>query len=133
VSVSAALAVPGRGLEGDRYFGGCGTWSYEHRLWSELTLVESEALEAAGLFISPGEARRNVVTAGVSLPSLIGRRFWIGEVEAFGERSCDPCKHLDRLTGQAAKAALAGRGGLRAQILSRGTMAVGDPVVVGCG
>lgn len=129
VAVDEALAVPGRGLEGDRYFLGCGTWSYERRLWSELTLLESEALEASGLCIEAGEARRNLVTAGIELDSLIGGRFRIGGVEAFGERTCDPCQHLDRLTGQGARAALAGRGGLRARILTRGVLRVGDAVL----
>ncbi|MGH9129017.1 MAG: MOSC domain-containing protein [Acidimicrobiales bacterium] len=133
LSRPCALAVPGRGLEGDRYFAGCGTWSYERRLWSDLTLVESEALDAAaklGLHIEPGEARRNLVTVGVALDELIGQSFRIGDVDAFGERTCDPCRHLDRLTSQSAKAALAGRGGLRARIRSRGLIRVGDPVVL---
>lgn len=128
-AVDSAWAVPGQGLQGDRYFAGRGTWSYERRLWSDLTLIESEALEevaAQGLVLAPGEARRNVVTVGVELASLIGRRFRIGEVELIGERPCDPCRHLDRLTAQPAKAALTGRGGLRAQILTAGKLTVGD-------
>ncbi len=135
-AVETASAVPGRGLEGDRYFAGSGTWSYEPSLWSDLTLIESEALKAvaaAGLDLAPGEARRNVVTVGVDLASLIGHRFRIGEVELMGERPCDPCRHLDRLTGKPAKSALAGRGGLRAQILTSGTVRVGDPIVLALG
>lgn len=132
-SVVVARAAAGRGLEGDRYFAGVGTWSYERRLWSDLTLVESEALAAAaqvGVHLAPGESRRNVVTEGVDLAGLIGRRFSIGEVELLGERACHPCRHLDRLTAQPAKAALAGRGGLRARILTGGALRVGARVVV---
>lgn len=131
-SVPSARAVAGRGLEGDRYFTGQGTWSYERRLWSELTLIEAEALEAAaasGVHLEPAGARRNVVTAGVELGSLIGRRFSIGGVELVGERPCDPCRHLDRLTGQAVKTALAGRGGLRASIVTGGMLRVGARVL----
>lgn len=131
-AVLTARAVAGQGLEGDRYFTGQGTWSYERRLWSELTLIEAEALEAAsasGVHLDPGAARRNVVTAGVELGSLIGRRFSIDEVELVGERPCDPCRHLDRLTGQPVKAALVGRGGLRASIVAGGMLRVGARVL----
>lgn len=131
-SVQGARAVAGRGLEGDRYFIGSGTWSYASHLWSELTLIEAEALEAAeasGVHLDPADARRNVVTAGLELGSLIGRRFSIGEVELVGERPCDPCRHLDRITGQPARAALVGRGGLRASILAGGVLRVGACVL----
>lgn len=132
-SVDWARGVPGRGLEGDRYFAGRGTWSHQRRLWSDLTLIESEAIEEAalhGLGIDPGEARRNLVTSGARLVDLIGCRVRIGDVEIVGERPCHPCGHLDRLTGQPAKAALAGRGGLRASICAGGILRAGDPLVL---
>ncbi len=131
-AVQWARAVPGKGLEGDRYFAGTGTWSYQRRLWSDLTLIEVEAVEEAalhGLYIDPGETRRNLVTSGIALIDLIGCRLRIGEVEIEGERPCHPCGHLDRLTGQPAKAGLAGRGGLRARICTGGILRTGDPLV----
>jgi hypothetical protein len=124
-SVERARAVAGRGLEGDRYFEGTGSfsdWPGER----DLTLIEAEAAEAAG--IAPGDARRNVVVRGVDLNELVGRRFRVGEVECEGLERADPCRHLQRLTKPGVMRALAGRGGLRAAIRAAGEIRVGDPV-----
>ena len=114
-----ARAVAGRGLEGDRYFSGAGTFSGSGRGY-ELTLIEAEALEALaadGVEISWEEARRNVVTRGIGLNALVGRRFRIGEVECVGRRLAEPCSHLQRLAPPAFSRGLVHRGGLRADIL----------------
>ena len=98
----------------------------------ELTLIEAEALEALaadGVEISWEEARRNVVTRGIGLNALVGRRFRIGEVECAGRRLAEPCSHLQRLAPPGILAGLVHRGGLRADILGSGTIRVGDPVV----
>lgn len=134
LSVAAAVAVAGRGLEGDRYHEGVGTFTNWRGITAgqALTLVEAEALEAAGaelgLDVTGAMARRNLVTRGVSLDALVGRRFRIGELECFGDRPCDPCRHLERLTAPGLLAALSGRGGLRADLLGSGTVHVGDTV-----
>ena len=131
-SVPAARAVPGRGLEGDRYFLGAGTFTnWQGRREGEaLTLIEAEALEAMRdeqeIDLTGGASRRNVVTRGIALNDLVGKRFRVGEVECYGDRLCDPCRHLERLTEDGVLRALAGRGGLRADILHRGRIAVGD-------
>ncbi|WPD19562.1 MOSC domain-containing protein [Thermaerobacter composti] len=131
VTVPAVRAVAGRGLEGDRYFVGSGTWQG----WPdpELTLVEEEAVVAVarelGRRLDPAALRRNVVTRGVRLVDLIGRRFRLGSVWVEGVRPCDPCGYLERQVAPGLKAALAGRGGLRARILTTGVVRVGDPVV----
>ena len=65
----------------------------------------------------------------MDLDALVGHRFRVGEVELRGERPCEPCRYLDRVTGQPAKAALRGRGGLRATVLTGGRLRVGDLVV----
>ena len=129
--VSLAEAVAGRGLESDRYFDGRGTFSGSGRGY-ELTLIEAEALEALavdGVEISWEQARRNVVTRGVGLNALVGRRFLIGDVECVGRRLAEPCSHLQRLAPPGILAGLVHRGGLRADILAGGTIRVGDPVV----
>jgi hypothetical protein len=129
--VEFAEAVAGRGFEGDRYFSGEGTFSGTGRGY-ELTLIEAEALEsfaAEGVEISWEEARRNVVTRGIGLNALAGRRFRIGEVECAGRRLAEPCSHLQRLAPPGILAGLVHRGGLRADILGSGTVRVGDPVV----
>lgn len=130
-SVNEARAVPGRGLEGDRYFNGTGTFS-KPSPDRELTLIEAEAVEAMKRELDVdyglGDSRRNVVTRGVPLNHLVGKEFWIGEVKARGLRLCEPCKHLQKLSHEKVLPGLVHRGGLRAQILSEGTIRVGEAV-----
>src|SRR5687768_7118603 len=89
-AVQTANVVAGRGIEGDRYLRaeGDGTFYEPEKEGQDLTLIEAEAIEGlaadTGIELSPGAARRNVVTRGVSLNDLVGRRFTVGEVEAVG-------------------------------------------------
>ena len=135
-SIKEVLAVPGRGLEGDRYFDGTGTFSAElHGRDSELTLIEIEKVHELnreyGVEIEPGDARRNVVTRGISLNDLVGQDFRIGEVRIRGLRLCEPCNHLAKLMGdRRVLDGLVHKGGLRAQILTRGIIRVGDAIEV---
>jgi len=130
-SVSTAEAVEGRGLLGDRYERKAGTFSKPGGRGYDLTLVEVEALEelsAKGVELAPIEARRNLVVRGIALDDLIGRRFRIGEVECYGQRRCEPCSHLERLTQPGVLRGLVHRGGLRADVLSSGRIRTGDSV-----
>jgi MOSC domain-containing protein YiiM len=131
LSVNEILAVPGVGLEGDRYALRQGTF-FKPEPDFELTLIEAEAIEALkrdyNVELAPGESRRNLVTRGVALNHLVGRDFQIGEVKAHGIRLCEPCSHLQRLTGKQVIKGLLHRGGLRAQILTQGSIRVGDTV-----
>lgn len=133
LEVREVLAVPGAGLEGDRYFLRQGTF-FKPEPDFELTLIEAEAVENAqrehGLKLAPGESRRNLVTRGVSLNPLVGHEFQIGSVRVRGIRLCEPCSHLQALTGQPVIKALPHRAGLRAQILTEGPIRVGDTVSV---
>lgn len=128
-ALDAARAVPGFGLEGDRYFKRAGTFYKRLRPEYELTLIESEALESLqshhGITLAHGEARRNIVTRDIALNDLVGHEFCIGEVRVRGIRLCPPCSHLERLTRSGVKHGLLRRGGLRAQILSEGVIRVG--------
>lgn len=130
-AVHEVEAVPGAGLAGDRYFLKQGTF-YKPEPDFELTLIEAESLEAAAreykVTLTPGEARRNVVTRGVPLNHLVGRDFVIGDVKVHGIRLCEPCSHLEGITGASVIKALRHRGGLRAQILTQGVIRVGDVV-----
>jgi len=130
--VRAVEAAVGQGLRGDRYQTGTGEWSYDPRLYDDVTLIAVEVLAAVaaehGLRLDAGRSRRNVETRGVDLDELVGRRFRVGKVELRGERPCEPCRYLDRVTGQSAKAALQGRGGLRASVIRGGVLQVGDVV-----
>jgi MOSC domain-containing protein YiiM len=133
-AIDQAEAKPGVGLEGDRYAKGQGTF-FKPQPDYELTLIEAEAIEALrqeyGVDLAPGEARRNVVTRGVPLNHLVGREFRIGTVRLRGIRLCEPCEHLQRLTGRPLIKGLTHRGGLRAQILSGGSISVADPITEG--
>ena len=130
--VAEARAVPGRGIEGDRYFDQAGTFSAKDNPDRELTLIEIEAIEAAardyGVALEPGNARRQVVTRGVALNHLVGREFSVGDVRVKGIRLCEPCEHLNSLTDPRVTKAFAHRGGLRAQILTEGVIRKGAEV-----
>jgi MOSC domain len=126
VPVDSAVAIAGRGLEGDRYAAGRGTFSGPGRGY-ELTLVEAETL--AELDIPWTRVRRNVVTRGTLLNPLVGRRFRIGGVECVGRRLAEPCAHLERVSGSGLLRPLVHRGGLRADILLGGTIRLGDELV----
>ena len=130
-SVEGARAIPGQGLEGDRYFFKQGSF-YKPQPDRELTLIEAEAIEALRsdfqVEFDLSASRRNLVTRGVPLNHLVGREFWIGEVKARGLRLCEPCSHLQRLSHPKVLPGLVHRGGLRAQILTEGMIRIGEIV-----
>jgi MOSC domain-containing protein YiiM len=132
-TVERARAVPGRGLEGDRYYEQLGTYSSRPGSGRAVTLIESEALEAlkrdygAEIEASP---RRNIVTCAVALNHLVGREFTVGAIRLRGVRLCEPCAHLEKLTAAGTLRGLIHRGGLRADVLSSGMIQVGDPIAV---
>jgi MOSC domain-containing protein YiiM len=130
-SVEQVRAIPGCGLEGDRYFR-----SEPGKLNpdQEITLIESEAIEAVavdtGIRLLSNQPRRQVVTQGVRLNDLVGKEFRVGEVRLRGHRFCQPCDHLESLTQPGVKAAYQDRAGLRAQIVTAGIIRVGDAIAV---
>lgn len=129
--VPEAQADAGRGLVGDRYHEGAGTFSNPNARGHDLTLIEQETIdEMRELFpdYRAEDARRNIVTSGIALNELVGWRFRVGEVECAGQRLCEPCAHLDRIAVPGALRHLVHRGGLRADILTAGRIAVGDRV-----
>jgi MOSC domain-containing protein YiiM len=130
-TVTEARAVPGRGLEGDRYFSGTGFYSKKASAGGrEVTLIETESVEALddGVKLSAADSRRNIATAGVPLNHLVNREFYVGSVRMRGVRLCEPCQHLDALTQTGVMSGLVHRGGLRAQILTEGVVRAGDVV-----
>jgi MOSC domain-containing protein YiiM len=132
-TLNEAHAVAGRGIEGDRYFEGKGTFSAA-KPDRELTLIENEAIAAMknelGVDYALADSRRNVVTQGVPLNHLVGHEFWIGEVKARGMKLCEPCSHLQKLSNEKVLPGLIHRGGLRAQILTGGVIRVGATIKV---
>jgi MOSC domain-containing protein YiiM len=116
-----AVEVTAEGVVGDRYS--------QSR---DLTLIEAEALEGlreeAGIELSAAESRRQVLTRGIRLNDLVGEHFTVGGVECVGQEWCEPCNHLQGLTKPGVLRGLVHRGGLRADIVSGGRIAVGDAV-----
>ena len=132
--VTTVRAVPGRGLEGDRYAKHAGTFTPRgsRGVGYDLTLIEAEVLDELtlpdGRRLGYAEARRNIVTRGVDLNGLVGRRFTVGEVECIGRRLCEPCAHLERLTRAGVLRGLIHKGGLRADILTEGVISEGGAI-----
>jgi MOSC domain-containing protein YiiM len=126
--VDSVRALAGRGLEGNRYF------FDEAAPGTALTLIAAEAMEAMeredGISIEPRESRRNVVTRGIDVNELVGKRFRVGEVECRGIALCEPCAGLQAMTKPGVIKALTHRGGLNADILSDGSISLGDSVAV---
>ncbi len=131
-TVDQARALASRGLDGDRYAAKAGTFTpaNDTARGYDLTLIEAEVLDdlalPEGRTLGFAEARRNVVTRGIDLNALVGRRFRVGNVECLGQRLCEPCSHLERLTTKGALRGLIHRGGLRADVLSDGDIKTGD-------
>jgi MOSC domain-containing protein YiiM len=125
-------AVAGRGLDGDRYFTGTGTYSRDPATGRHVTLVEIEAIEGLrrdyGIEIAPAQTRRNIITRDVALNHLVDREFFVSEVRLRGMRLCEPCAHLEQLTKRGVLRGLIHRGGLRAEILNGGTLRIGGPI-----
>jgi len=131
-TIDEARAVVGRGIEGDRYFAGVGTYSNEPGSGRHITLIEIEALEGLkrdyGVEVAAAQARRNIATRGAVLNRLVGREFSVGAVVLRGTRLCEPCAHLERLSARGAARGLIHRGGLRAEIVAGGTIRIGDAI-----
>jgi MOSC domain-containing protein YiiM len=76
------------------------------------------------------ESRRNVLTRGVDVNGLVGRHFFVGEVECVGVELCEPCAHLQGMTKPGILKGMVHRAGLNADVLREGEIAVGDAVTV---
>ncbi|MBL4606272.1 MAG: hypothetical protein JKY01_00360 [Pseudomonadales bacterium] len=132
--VDSIEVVTGAGIVGDRNFKKS-TWPGQN-----ITFIAMEAIEAFNRdhcqTITPGATRRNVITKGVDLNSLVGKMFFIGAVRFRGVELCEPCKALgDQLANESISnsdvvKALINRGGLRADICSDGELSTGMPFII---
>ncbi len=122
--------VADRGLEGDRYFAGTGTYSHKAGPEREVTLIEAETLASVrgehGIDLFSGASRRNLITRGIRLSQLVGREFLVGEARLIGVQLCGPCVHLGSLTSPGVVQGLVHRGGLCAAVIRGGTLRAGD-------
>lgn len=129
--------VAGRGIVGDRYYEGSGSYSHRPDV-REVTLIEMEALDALNrndpplqegpIQLLPGDHRRNLTVKGVPLNHLVGRRFRIGEVVFRGGRLNFPCKYLEELLGLPVFLPLYNRSGLNCGIETDGIIRPGDAI-----
>ena len=130
--VQQVKALEGEGLQGDRYANGTGYWVLVDNC--QVTLIESEDLEkiqlTTGVQIANGEHRRNLVTRGIQLDILLGRRFRIGEAVFEYDRPRPPCSYLASITESGMTNALANRAGVCARVLQSGMIRCGDPIVI---
>lgn len=134
-AVDTAVVHPGRGIEGDRYFAGVGSFSRWPGEGRAVSMIEQEVIEALwqehGFDLSAGRHRRNLVTRGVRLAELNGRTFRVGAALFRGARECAPCRYLERRVAPGLYDALrGGRGGLRVDVLEAGAFHVGDAIEV---
>lgn len=121
--VSRIRCLAGRGIQGDRYL------DYKDNYKGQITFFEEEVYEDlcwqfAVRDQGPEVFRRNVITRGLRLNDLIGKEFEVQGVRFSGVEECRPCYWMDRAFARGAEAALKGRGGLRAKILSDGVLTV---------
>jgi MOSC domain-containing protein YiiM len=127
VSVPSVECVAGRGIRGDRFF------DYKPDYKGQITFFASEIydelcatfLPLAGPHPAPSAFRRNVITCGVNLNTLIGVEFTLQNIRFLGTAECSPCHWMDQAFAPGAHAALKGRGGLRAKILTDGVLRLG--------
>ncbi len=138
VELPEARCVAGRGVEGDRYFLGTGSYSAKPEV-REITLIEQEALDALArndpplqggpVLLPPHLHRRNLTVRGVPLNHLVGRRFQVGEVILRGGRLNFPCKYLEKLLDMPVFLPLYNRSGLNCSIERGGVIRPGDAVL----
>lgn len=127
--VERVRAQAGRGLEGNRHY-----WPNGHAPSGRaVTLIAAEAVEAVAaegeISVDAAATRRNVLTRGIDVNSLVGKRFKIGDVECEGVELCEPCTHLESMTQPGTIKAFVHRCGLNADILNDGEISVGDAIV----
>lgn len=129
VAASEIECVAGHGIRGDRFF------DYKPDYKGQITFFAAEIydelcatlLPLAGAHPTPDVFRRNVITRGVDLNTLIGKTFTLQGIRFLGTGECSPCHWMNEAFGPGAEAALKGRGGLRAKILTEGWLRLDNP------
>ncbi len=129
--ISEVSAVAGRGLEGDRYFR---TDDADGDPTEEITLFEAEAItqtnDETDLEVVPTDMRRNIMTSGLTLLELIGKRVRIGEAIVEPMEDNPPCKYLEGIIGKEILKPMIRKGGVRGRIIQSGTIRKGDAIEV---
>lgn len=132
-----AELIAGKGIVGDRYYNGTGTYSPKPDV-REVTLFDIDVLDALArndpplqkeaIVLTPADHRRNLTVQGVPLNHLVGKRFRVGDVVLRGGRLNFPCKYLEELLGMPLYLPLYNRSGLNCWIESGGIIRPGDAI-----
>ncbi len=124
--------LAGKGIDGDRYLSGTGTYSHKPAADRQVTLIEMETLDALkrdhGIDLTPELTRRNLTVTDTPVNHLVGKRFKVGETVLYGGRLNRPCKYLDELLEMDLFNLLLNRSGLNCEIVSGGTIRPGDKI-----
>jgi hypothetical protein len=128
-NVPDVLAIEGRGLQGDRYCNGEGSFNRGRVGSRQVTLINARFLAVS--FYTCADSRRNIAVDGVELMWLIGREFDIGQARFRGVKYCDPCDRPRKLSGKAQdfQWKFHDKGGLVAEVVRGGLIRVGDAIV----
>ncbi len=143
IEQDTAMLIKGKGIAGDRYAEGKGAYSNSKRqLIRHVSLIGREALDEANDFLmepyKPSETRRNILTGGIiDLGELVDVEFRIGDVALRGVEICDPCRRPEKLSGKpgfndafATREGHPAYGGLRAEVLESGIIAIGNRIEI---
>ena len=130
--VSSVEVISNKGIVNDRYF------NDNNEKDIQITIIESENIdyfnEKSKTNINYIDFRRNIITKGIKLNGLIGKKILIGKVRIKCHRLCDPCKYLQEKLRQnnSVKSMfyLYKRGGLRCEILTNGRISVNDKIEI---
>lgn len=128
IELQSAELKENQGIVGDRYYNGTGTFSemLAGKSFKDLTLIEIEEIhqfnQRTGLNIAAKNFRRNIITQDIRLNDLVGKHFLIGDIKLHGIKLCEPCAHLAEVLSPEVLPDMMGKCGLRAQILSTGSI-----------
>jgi MOSC domain-containing protein YiiM len=133
----------GSGIEGDRYALGAGAYSkVEPAKVRQISIISSSGIETANDWLKAGdeptfdgsETRRNIVLDGINaneLNDLVGKQFQLGSLQLLGTELCTPCERPAQLQNKPSfMEAFEGRGGIRAEVLNSGILAIGDKLTL---
>ena len=128
IEVDEVECVAGSGIRGDRFF------DYKEDYQGQITFFAEEVFAELCAHLqlgdrNPADLRRNIITSGIDLNTLIGEEFEVQGIRFFGTRECSPCYWMDQAYAPGTEAFLKNRGGLRAQILTTGTLSL-NPVLM---
>lgn len=133
-NIQEAKVEKGKGIVGDRYYLQKGSFSelLKQKDDFHITFIEQEQIDIfnkkTNLNYSNDLFRRNIVTQGIGLNDLVGKRFKINDIEFLGMRLCEPCKLLSLELGEEFLTQMIHKSGLRAKILSSGSFSVGESI-----